>query len=297
MGSSAARRARRAEKFGHEAPEKAADAGAAAPESKRKRSNSDAGAKDATDEPEKASHKRPRGETEDEDGDGAEGYNQNLVFIGQLPYSVTSDQIKEHFQRHGVYDIKSLRLLTNKKTGRSRGMAFMELGNSKQLVLALRAHHSKMFGRMINVERTCGGGGNNDRRKEKLQHLREMQNVKVNKEVRAKVEELLAANPGSAVTVQDFDDRAIETLGTFPRDAMESIVTEFMGADRLEDVENRSAWLMGIIKKYRERLKDGNNLAPDERRHGSGGRGGGGGRGGSRFGGGGGGRGRGRGRW
>ncbi len=187
-------------------------------------------------------------------------YDKELLFIGQLPYNATVENIKEHFGRYGVYDINALRLLSDKKTKKSRGIAFMELSDPKQTVLALRCHHTKIMGRLINVERTVGGGGTGAKRVAKLTNLREIQNKKVTKEVETKIMEMLALNPGTLISRNDFDDRAVETLGTFPRETLEDILTECMNSDRLEKVENRSAWFMGIIKKYRTQLKDGNDF-------------------------------------
>lgn len=269
----------------------------AAVDKKDKKSEEKAEKKDDKSKKRKREEKNDKVQQKEGDDDSSEHknesnkkkkYNENLVFIGQLPFTATVDSIKEHFSRYGVYAIDNIRLLSDKNTGKSRGIAFMEVSDSKQLVLALRAHHTKMSGRMINVERTVGGGGTGDVRKEKLAHLRVMQGKKTIKEVEAKIDEMLALNPGAVVTRSDFDDRAIETLGTFPRDTVENILTEYMGSDKLGGVENRAAWLMGIIKKYRERLKSGNDFVQEGGGRGRGGRGGGrGGRGGRGRGGGG----------
>ena len=53
-------------------------------------------------------------------------------------------------------------MLSKKGSGRSRGIAFVDLADEKQMVRALRVHHTRLFGRVINVERTCGGGGTGD---------------------------------------------------------------------------------------------------------------------------------------
>jgi RNA recognition motif-containing protein len=85
----------------------------------------------------------------------------------------------------------SVRLLTDKHSGKSRGMAFVDVATPQQLVRALRLHHSRLQGRAINVERTVGGGGNNDKRKAKLEELRSFQGTKVRRDVQALVDEFL----------------------------------------------------------------------------------------------------------
>lgn len=213
-------------------------------------------------------------QAQDDDNDEAAGaleetdehgnkYTQNIVFAGQLPFTATTVDVREHFAKHGVFNCK-VRLLTDKKTKRSRGIAFVQVSSTKDMVAALRVHHTRLTGKMINVERTCGGGGNNEKRKAKIEHLRGMQGKKVSKEVTAKIQELLAMNPACEVRMDDFDERAIEALGSFPRDVMEGIVTDFMQGSMVDKdskaVENRSAWLMGSIKRHRVALQSSDDF-------------------------------------
>ena len=80
-----------------------------------------------------------------------------LVFVGQLAYTATSQALMEHFEAGGVDGVRSVRLLTDKTTGRSRGMAFVQLASADGVQAALRLHHTTLNGRRINVERSCGG--------------------------------------------------------------------------------------------------------------------------------------------
>ena len=109
------------------------------------------------------------------------------MFVGQLPYDATSEQIREHFVKGGVTGKIVVRLLTKKdgqKRGKgdkgdtnSRGMAFVECEDAEQQFAALALHRSYFPGadrhRQINVERTTGGG--KKRRREKVDGLRENQ--------------------------------------------------------------------------------------------------------------------------
>ena len=90
-----------------------------------------------------------------------------ILFLGNLPHSANRDDIMEHFSKRGV-PIAELRLLTDKETGKSKGYAFAEFSNAKSMQNALKFHRSKLEGRTINVEVTCGGGGKGDRRKNKI---------------------------------------------------------------------------------------------------------------------------------
>lgn len=53
-----------------------------------------------------------------------------------------------------------MRLLTRKgtKPPRSKGMAFVEVDDAESAYQCLGLHHSRLDGRLLNVERTSGGG-------------------------------------------------------------------------------------------------------------------------------------------
>lgn len=101
-----------------------------------------------------------------------------ILFIGQLSYTTTKDQIREYFLAHikkhsldavPANPIVSIRLLTDAKTGKSRGMAFIEVDSVDTLFLLLQLHQTHFDGRRINVERTAGSG--KARKKQQLQQL------------------------------------------------------------------------------------------------------------------------------
>ncbi|CAN0125869.1 unnamed protein product [Discosporangium mesarthrocarpum] len=85
----------------------------------------------------------------------------HIVFVGQLAFSTTAKGLEEHFKSKGGVEGKmSVRLLTIKGTNppRSKGMAFVEVGNAITAYKCLALHHTRLDGRLINVERTSGGG-------------------------------------------------------------------------------------------------------------------------------------------
>ncbi|CAE6507148.1 unnamed protein product [Rhizoctonia solani] len=99
-----------------------------------------------------------------------------ILFVGNLPYTISKEQILEHFSE--CNPAPAIRLLTPKtRTGKpqtavqaakSKGCAFLEFSSHSAMQAAIRKHHSELAGRCINVELTAGGGGNTDQRKEKL---------------------------------------------------------------------------------------------------------------------------------
>lgn len=112
-----------------------------------------------------------------------------IVFVGNMSFKSTAEQIKAHFASH-CGEEPAVRLLTTKSdtsqlskskqksiakgkaadtTVRSRGCAFLEFQTSKALQKALGLHHLQFGGRQINVELTAGGGGNKSAaRKDKI---------------------------------------------------------------------------------------------------------------------------------
>ena len=89
-----------------------------------------------------------------------------VVFVGQLSYSTTRDEIENHFRTTGgVSGPVTVRLLTSASTSeeagttqRSKGMAFVEIEGARELRNALSLHHSVLNERAINVELSAGGG-------------------------------------------------------------------------------------------------------------------------------------------
>ncbi|KAI4135865.1 MAG: hypothetical protein LQ347_000318 [Umbilicaria vellea] len=105
-----------------------------------------------------------------------------IIFIGNLPFTTTTDSITQHFAK---VQPSSIRHRTQKDTGRSKGFAFLEFDGYDRMKTCLKLYHHSNFDdgvsptRKINVELTAGGGGAKSKeRKEKLQ----AKNEKLNEE-------------------------------------------------------------------------------------------------------------------
>src|SRR3990172_6770099 len=92
------------------------------------------------------------------------------LFVGSLPYSVTSAQLEELFTQVGK--ITSLNLITDKFSGTSKGFAFVEFTTDAEADEAIKKFNNFEFeGRkmVVNVarpqEKRDGSGG--DRRYDK----------------------------------------------------------------------------------------------------------------------------------
>ncbi len=72
------------------------------------------------------------------------------VFVGNLPYSTTDEELSAHFSAAGA--VKSARVITDKMTGRSRGFGFVEFESQEVLENAVKMFDgSQMAGRPIVV--------------------------------------------------------------------------------------------------------------------------------------------------
>ncbi len=72
------------------------------------------------------------------------------LFVGNLPYSVTSEQLAEIFGEHG--EVVSANVITDRMNGRSKGFGFVELAESVDLNAIIEATNGKEIdGRAITV--------------------------------------------------------------------------------------------------------------------------------------------------
>jgi len=85
------------------------------------------------------------------------------LFVGNLPFSATEDELRDLFAQHGT--VTSVKLITDRETQRPRGFGFVEMDDAGGDA-AVRALNGQDFsGRTLRVdearerERTGGGGG------------------------------------------------------------------------------------------------------------------------------------------
>ncbi len=89
------------------------------------------------------------------------------LYVGNLPFSATEEDLRELFETHGA--IESVSVITDRETGRARGFAFVEFEEASSAEAAIQALDGRdMDGRSIRVNeaherrggRPGGGGGN-----------------------------------------------------------------------------------------------------------------------------------------
>jgi len=89
-----------------------------------------------------------------------------ILFVGNLRYTTTKESIAEHFSK--CDPPPTVRLITPKGSGKSKGCAFLEFTHTNALQQGLKFHHSELEGRTLNVELTAGGGGKGEERVKRL---------------------------------------------------------------------------------------------------------------------------------
>lgn len=75
--------------------------------------------------------------------------NKAKIYVGNLPFSVTSDDLSNMFQTYG--DITDVRLIMDRETGRSKGFGFVTFGSEDAANSALDFNDTEVDGRKVKV--------------------------------------------------------------------------------------------------------------------------------------------------
>jgi RNA recognition motif-containing protein len=83
------------------------------------------------------------------------------LYVGNLPFSATEDEVNELFGQHGT--VHSVALITDRETGRPRGFGFVEMDDNEAQAAMQALDGYDMAGRSLRVnearERPRRGGG------------------------------------------------------------------------------------------------------------------------------------------
>jgi RNA recognition motif-containing protein len=72
------------------------------------------------------------------------------IYVGNLQYGVTEDELKELFEEFG--EVMSVKIITDKYSGRSKGYGFVEMSNNTEAKKAIENLNEKdLRGRNIRV--------------------------------------------------------------------------------------------------------------------------------------------------
>ncbi len=74
----------------------------------------------------------------------------NKLYVGNLPYAATEEQVKNHFSQAGT--VTSVALISDRATGRAKGFGFVEMASSEEAQKAISMFHGHEFmGRSLTV--------------------------------------------------------------------------------------------------------------------------------------------------
>ncbi len=94
---------------------------------------------------------------------------QTKIYVGNLSYNTTEDELRELFGQAGT--VSSVALIKDRDTGQSKGFAFVEMSNQSEAEKAIQTFNDyTLAGRPLKVnlarpkEERSFGGGYGDRR-------------------------------------------------------------------------------------------------------------------------------------
>jgi len=83
------------------------------------------------------------------------------LYVGNLPFSATEDEITQMFGEHGT--VHSVALINDRETGRPRGFGFVEVDDDALQAMIQNLDGKELGGRALRVneaqDRRSGGGG------------------------------------------------------------------------------------------------------------------------------------------
>ncbi len=86
------------------------------------------------------------------------------IYVGNLPFSTTEDELRKLFSEHGA--VESVSVISDRYTGQSRGFGFVEMARA-DADTAIRALNGKALGDRslkVNEAKPRSNGGGFDKR-------------------------------------------------------------------------------------------------------------------------------------
>ena len=89
------------------------------------------------------------------------------LYVGNLPFSATEEALEAKFSEHGK--VESVKLITDRDTGQSKGFGFVEMGSEAEAKKAISGLNGVDYdGRAMNVNearpKNASGGNSSGRR-------------------------------------------------------------------------------------------------------------------------------------
>lgn len=75
---------------------------------------------------------------------------QNKIYVGNLSYDTQEDELRSAFSAYG--QVNSVRIISDRDTGRSKGFGFVEMGTEEEANAAIAGlNNREMGGRTLRV--------------------------------------------------------------------------------------------------------------------------------------------------
>jgi len=66
------------------------------------------------------------------------------IYVGNIPYRLSEDELRQLFEEFGT--VESVKIITDKFTGRSKGFGFIEMPSEEEAVKAIEELNDKEVG-------------------------------------------------------------------------------------------------------------------------------------------------------
>ncbi len=84
------------------------------------------------------------------------------IYVGNLPYTITEDELKDVFSEFG--EVSTVNVITDKFSGQSKGFGFVEMASNSEADEAIKAlNESNLKGRNIRVNQAKPRGERSQR--------------------------------------------------------------------------------------------------------------------------------------
>lgn len=176
-----------------------------------------------------------------------------IAFFGQLSFETTKDDLLQHIrsQLKESYPPSSkksiqIRMLTDSKTSKSRGMAFVQVDDPEFLYALLKLHQTYLKGRRLNVEKSAGGKKGSETRQVKLQTYRKEQEAYF-----AEVVDNILGEFRKTGELRDdeLDEGVIAMCKRHCGPVVRAAVTEYVEKQG-NQMDNPSAYLTFLVSKF-----------------------------------------------
>ena len=204
------------------------------------------------------------GEAGDTDVNGVVKKAKFRLFIGQMDFDTTAEDLETYLRDQGLDCPINLRILTDRETGKSRGAAFLDIcGGKRSLKRCLSLHHTLLKGRRINVEKTSKGLKDEMAVKQRRIDIKIQESEKVD-QILQNFEDNTEQNPKGVFQVKNLSDSMMNRLYAMNTAEVQDILNDFSAATTGSKNTAGRGGESGDVFKRLVTAKDGGGSAVDQ---------------------------------